>query len=446
MNYRNHFSQTLNLAFPLIISQIGHVVTTWTDNAFLGQIGLEYQDAGILSGSIFTVILVFLVGMAQGLTPLVAEASLKNNKKELTTLLYNALSLNLVCSILLFSLVLLFLTHLNVLHQPPDVADLAKPFLSIIAASLIPLSLFLTMKQWCEGLSNTKTAMYISIGANILNVILNYLLIFGKFGFPNLGYLGAAWATFISRLLMAVAFFVYFFYHKSLRYNLENLKFSIVTRTTIGKIGKLGIGPGIQYIFEVGAFMFSGVMAGWINKESFAAHGIAIGLASFSYMFASGISGAACIRVAIANGKGEILNLKRAGYSGFLLSCTCMFLFSMVFLIFNKELPIPFSNNPKVLTLSSNLILMACLFQLSDGIQVAGLGALRGMKDVHIPAWIAVTSYWLIALPLAAYFGFIAKLGAVGIWLGLFAGLSFAAITLLLRFRKISSLPIPSLN
>ena len=217
MRIRLHIKETLFLSLPLIISQVGHIITSMTDNAFLGFVNLEAQDAGILSGNVFVLFLVFLIGISQGLTPKIAEAHVNNREHVKASLLKNSLVLNVTTSLLLYLIALIGMNFLYLLDQAPDVIELAKPFLNIIALSLIPLSVFFTLKQYCEGLSNTRASMYISLSGNILNVILNYALIFGKFGCTEMGYLGAAWATFISRVFMAVAFIFYMITEKKLK-------------------------------------------------------------------------------------------------------------------------------------------------------------------------------------------------------------------------------------
>jgi len=409
-----------------------------TDNAFLGFVNLEAQDAGILSGNVFVLFLVFLIGISQGLTPKIAEAHVNNRESLKASLLKNALLLNLLTSTLLYLISLVGMNFLHLLDQAPDVIELAKPFLNIIALSLLPLSVFFTLKQYCEGLSNTRASMYISLSGNILNVILNYALIFGKLGCPEIGYLGAAWATFISRVFMAVAFIFYMLTEKKLKTIIQSFSEVKINLIDLRYLFHIGIGPAIQFTFEVAAFAIAGFMAGWLGKIAFAAHGISLGIASFTYMFASGISGAASIRVATFKGSDDWVNIKKAGITGIGISAIIMIVFAFVFIIFNHLLPTFFSKNTGVLELSSGLLLVAALFQLFDGVQVTALGILRGLSDVKIPTIIAMSAYWGIALPVAYYLGFKQNMGVYGIWFGLCAGLMFAAIAVFARFRYLT--------
>jgi MATE family multidrug resistance protein len=408
-----------------------------TDTYFLKFVSLEAQDACILSGNAFVLFLVFLIGIAQGLTPKIAEAHVNGRENLKAILLKNSMALNLLTSVILYLVILLCLPFLDQMDQPTDVVVLARPFLNIIAASLIPLSIFFGLKQYCEGLSNTRASMYISISANVLNVILNYALIFGKLGFPEIGYLGAAWATFTSRVFMAVAFIVYIYSQPKLKGIVPLFRRARLAKTEFMLLFHMGIGPATQYTFEVAAFVIAGFMTGWLGKVPFAAHGIALSIAAFTYMFASGVSGASSIRVATFKGKSNPENIRIAGFTGFGIAASIMAFFGLMFVLFNRVLPAFFTQLPDVQMLSSGLLLVAALFQLFDGVQVTALGILRGLSDVKIPTLVALTAYWLIALPAAYLVGFKAGYGIYGIWVGLSLGLIFAAVALFLRFKQL---------
>jgi MATE family multidrug resistance protein len=434
LTFKQHLRATGILSIPIIISQVGHIVTSMADNIFLGFIGIEQQAAGILSGNVFTLLMVFSIGMSQGLTPLVAGANVNNQLQQKASLLKNSMLLNFIISVVLFGLASVFAANLSLLNQPEDVAILARPFIEVISFSLVPVTLFFTMKQYTEGLTNTRASMYISIIGNIINIILNYSLIYGKFGLPCLGYMGAAWATFSARVFMAVAFALYIFYNKKLKEIVQPFLREKITYIQLKKLLSIGIGPALQFTFEVAAFACAGIMAGWLGKITLDAHGIALSIAAFTYMFTSGISGAASIRVANYKGLNDWKNIKIAGTAAFVLAGLIMLSFASVFLLFYETLPTFFNKHKEVIEVSSGLLLVAALFQFFDGTQVTGLGVLRGLSDVKMPTVIALTAYWVIALPLAYFLGFPQKLGIYGIWFGLTAGLIFSAVALYLRF------------
>ncbi|MBS1647741.1 MAG: MATE family efflux transporter [Bacteroidetes bacterium] len=435
MTFKQHAKATALLSLPIIISQVGHIVTTMADNIFLGFIGIEQQAAGILSGNVFTLLLVFAIGMSQGLTPLIAEAHVTNKLKEKASLLKNSLFLNFLTSLLLVGAAEIFIANIHLLHQPEDVVQLSKPFIRVIAFSLIPVTIFFTFKQYAEGLSNTKASMYISISGNILNIVLNYGLIYGKGGLPALGYMGAAWATFWARMFMALSFVLYVVMQKNMKEVLRPFFQEKINQLIFKNLFSIGIGPAMQYFFETAAFASAGIMAGWIGKITLDAHGIALSLAAFTYMFTGGISSAASIRVANFKGLNDWDNIKKAGNVGFSLSVFVMLLFALLLIGTRDVIPSFFNSHSEVVDTSASLLLVAALFQLFDGVQITGLGVLRGLSDVKIPTLIALTAYWGIALPTAYYLGFTKQNGIHGIWYGLTAGLVFAAATLYTRFQ-----------
>lgn len=432
---KKHLKETILLSLPLIASQIGHVVTGMVDVIFLGRLGTTEQAAGILSTYLFVLLLVFSIGFSYGLTPLIASAHVNKNTAQKAELFKNALFLNTLVALFLFLLLFASMPLLNYMQQPQDVVELAKPFFSVIAFSIIPVTLFFTCKQYTEGLSNTKAGMYISVAGNIINIILNYGLIYGKLGLPELNYMGSAWATFFARCFMGAGFLIFIFYNKNTKEITSYFKSVKVNIKRIIELWKIGINSAMQFTFEVAAFCIASFMTGKFGKEQIDAHGITINIASFTYMFASGISGAATIRIGNFSAENKIHEIKKAGYSAISLALICMGFFVVFFILFNQLLPKIFTKDFVILELSSKLMLIAALFQLFDGLQVTCIGILRGMKDVKFATLITLIGYWLIAIPLAYVLGFIFNMEVIGIWYALLASLIFVGIALFLRFN-----------
>jgi len=278
--------------------------------------------------------------------------------------------------------------------------------------------------------------MYIAILANLVNAFTNWLLIYGNLGFPQLGLDGAGWATFLSRVFMAVGIIIYT--NRSL--NFQNYDMLPVIHSidfpTIKKILNLGLPSGFQYLFEVGAFSFAVVMVGWMGTKPLAAHQIAINLASISFMIVLGISSAGGIRVGDALGKKDFFNVRRAGITALVLGASLMTLFGIVFMSLNKYLPTLYIKDNEVILIASSLILIAAIFQIFDGAQAVGIGILRGLTDVKIPTLITFVAYWIIGLPSAYLFGFVLGFGVSGIWVGLLISLAASAAMLTVRFIK----------
>lgn len=431
----NHIKNTIYLAWPLVITQVGYIITGMVDTVFLGKIGAAEQAACILSNNLYILLLVFGIGVSYATTPLVTSANQNMDLLKKASLFKNSIFLNVSVSIICFILLFLSSGLLKYMHQPEDVIKLAVPFFNVLIFSMIPISLFFTCKQYCEGLSNTRMALFISIIGNVINIILNYLLIYGKFGFPELGYIGSAWASFISRVFMGFSF-LYLIFKSPVTKEIS----AVYNRVKINKkelfhLAKIGLNAGLQLTFEVAAFVIAGLMAGTFGKEQIDAHGIALSIAAFTYMFASGISSASSIRVGIYKAQDNWLEIKQAAFSSIKFVMLIMGGFAILFLMINNFLPKVFSSDLQIVNLASKLLIIAALFQLFDGIQVTIVGILRGLEDFKIPTLISLVGYWIIALPLAYWLAFILKLETVGVWIGLLVSLIFAAVVLFWRLN-----------
>ena len=431
----NHTKETLHLAWPLIITQVGHIVTGMVDTVFLGKIGPTEQAACILSNNLYMLLLVFGIGVSYATTPLVTDAHHKNDVLKKASLFKNSLVLNLSIAVICFVILFLSSGVLKYMQQPVEVVEMALPFFDVLIFSMIPISLFFCCKQYCEGLANTRMALIISVVGNLINVILNYALIYGKLGFPELGYLGAAWASFLARLFMGVSFLVLIFKSPVTKEIASVYKKVKINWTELKDLTRIGLNTGAQFTFEVAAFAIAGLMAGTFGKEQIDSHGIALSIAALTYMFASGISSATTIRVSVYNAQQNWKEIKNAGMTSLKLVLLVMGAFGLIFLIFSSLLPLGFSSEKEIIELASKLLIIAAMFQLFDGIQVTAIGALRGLEDVKYPTFITLVGYWLIALPLAYLLAFTFKLETIGIWIALLVSLTFVAVALSWRFN-----------
>jgi MATE family multidrug resistance protein len=435
---RTEVSATLRLATPVMLSQLGHVTVSVADSVMVGRLGSVPLAASSLANVIFHVILMFAIGVSYGLTPLVAQAHGRNDDEAPARYLRHALLLNFVLSVLLFLLVLALGPGLALLEQPADVVQEALPYLNIITFSLIPLLLFQTFRQFAEGLSNTRVAMLVIIASNLVNIGLNYLLIYGHWGMPALGLQGAGWASLAARVLMALAMAAWIWRAADYRIHRPAFLPGPYRRADFVQLLRLGIPAGLQYLFEISAFGIAVIMMGWIGTHALAAHQIGMSLASISYMCASGISAAATVRVGYTLGQRRFADLRRVGGVLFVMVCLLMGSCAVIFIGGRGWLPTLYIDDAAVIALAAQLLVVAGLFQLSDGVQVVSLGALRGLGDVQVPTMITFVAYWLLALPAAYLLGFTAGFGAIGIWCGLLLGLSVAALTLSWRYLQLA--------
>lgn len=426
------------LAYPVMLSQLGHVMVGVADSMMVGQLGKAPLGAVSFGNSIFVVFMVFGIGMSAAITPLTARADGQGRPGKIVQLLKNGIWVCIISGILLFALLYFCTFFLSVFNQPAEVEQLAIPYTRIVAASLIPFMLFQALRQFAEGLSRTRDAMLVAVGMNLLNILLNYILIFGNWGFPALGLEGAALATLISRFMMALTMVALMYFKAPYSHYSRKLADATVSRNAILRLSNLGIPIGIQYIFEVSAFSLAAIMAGWLGTVQLAAHQIAINLASVTYMMASGISAASTIRVGNQLGKKDYNTMREVAMASFTMGILFMGCTALLFIVLRHWFPVLYIDDISVRELAASLLIIAAIFQISDGIQVVGLGVLRGLADVKIPTIITMIAYWFMGLPVAYIMGFTLNLGAHGIWIGLFIGLTTAAILLYLRFKRIS--------
>ncbi len=430
-----HVRENLKLAVPVMLSNLGHVLMGLCDNVMVGHVSALSLAAAGLANVAFNVLLLFGIGVSYAITPLVATADGEGNDKQITDTMRHGLVVNVVNGILLACVVVFGKDVLHHLNQPREVITLSLPYLSIITFSLIPVLIFQSFRQFAEGMSNTRIALIVVLGSNLLNVILNYILIYGHLGFPALGLNGAGYATFISRIIMAVGIIVYLYYHPRFKKFRTAFIPGVYSTSILRRLLHLGIPSGIQFIFEVTAFDFSLIMMGWLGSNALAAHQIVINLATLSYMVTSGLAAAGTIRVSYFSGRRDPGNLKRSSDTMLVLGMSVMMIFAMIFIGANTFLPHLYVNDVEVIQFASTLLIIAGLFQLSDGAQVICIAALRGLQDVKVPMVLIFVAYWLVGLPMGYWLAFNKGLGAQGIWLGLLTGLTMTAILMYTRLR-----------
>lgn len=421
-----------------MLSQLGHVMMGVADNVMVGHIGARQLAAAGLANVAFNVLLLFGIGVSYAITPLVAAADGEQDTTKVNETLRHGLIINLVTAFFLVGLVMAAKQLLYHLDQPVEVIALSIPYLEIITYSIIPVLIFQTFRQFSEGLSNTWIPMVIVLSCNLVNITMNYVLINGHFGFPALGLNGAGWATLISRVIMATSIVLFIYFSPRFAAYRPGFKLGNYSRALFNKMLHIGILAGAQFIFEVAAFDFSLVMMGWLGTQALAAHQIAINLATISYMTTSGLAAAATIRVSNELGKSDYAGVRRSAFVLLGMALSFMTVWGIIFLLGRNHLPYLYVDDLQVIALAGPLIIIAGLFQLSDGMQVVCIGALRGLQDVKVPSVLILISYWVIGLPLGYWLGFHAGLGPVGIWTGLLIGLTLTASAMLWRFHSLT--------
>ncbi|MCH7773518.1 MAG: MATE family efflux transporter [Bacteroidetes bacterium] len=405
------------------------------DSIMVGTLGSAPLAAAALGNSITLLIFIVGIGVSFAVTPLVAISVGANKYSDCGIFFRQSLLVNLTFGFILMAVTLICSELLIYLDQPAEVLGQAKSYTRILGLGALPVMLFQTYKQFIEGLSVMKPAMVITILANIINAFTNWTLIFGNLGFPALGLDGAGWATFTSRSFMAISLMLYVMNKKYFKQYDVTFHFKNINLPVIKKILSLGLPSGIQYFFEVGAFAFAVIMIGWLGTEQLAAHQIAINLASISFMVVLGLSIAGGIRVGNAVGEKNVTRVRRAGFTSIFLALCVMAVSGLIFIIFRNYLPTLYIDDETVISIASSLLIIAALFQLSDGVQAVGIGILRGLTDVKIPTVITFVAYWVVGLPIGYFLAFELGWDVQGVWIGLLAGLTTSAILLTLRFN-----------
>ncbi|MCG9972979.1 MATE family efflux transporter [Christiangramia crocea] len=436
--YTKEFSKNLNIAYPVMLGQLGHVMVGLVDNLMIGRLGAAPLAAVSLGNALVFIAMSLGIGFSFAITPLIAEADGAEDLETGRSFFHHGLILSTLNGLFLFIILLIAKPALYYLDQPPEVVELAIPYLNIVAFSMLPLMAFQAFKQFADGLSQTRYAMYATLLANVVNVVFNYLLIYGIWIFPRLELEGAAIGTLISRFFMLwfvweilrrkSKFVEYFKWSKK-----EMLKWGIFKRLL-----ELGFPTALQMFFEVAIFTATVFLAGNLGTNPQAANQIALNLSSMTFMIAVGLGVTATIRVGNQVGLKAYRELRRISFSIFLLVFFIMGIFAILFIILNNILPAFYIDNIEVVNLAAQLLIVAAVFQLSDGMQVVILGALRGLQDVKLPTLICFIAYWVIGFPVSFYFGQPERMGSMGIWFGLLAGLTSSALLLYFRFNYLS--------
>jgi MATE family multidrug resistance protein len=445
--YTNEFSYNLRLAFPVILGMLGHTLIGIVDNFMVGNLGSTELAAVSLGNSFIFIALSIGIGFSTAITPLTAEADAEQDDEKIRSIFHHGLLLCTVLGITLFVLTVLSKEIMYMMHQPEEVVALAAPYIDWVAFSLIPVIVYQGYKQFADGLSKTKYSMYAILLANVVHVFFNYVLIYGIWFFPKLGVMGAALGTVISRIMMVVFMDLLLRYNESFRGYFKDFSFKEIKKSVLKKIIDLGFPSAMQMLFEVTLFTAAIWLSGSLGKNSQAANQIALTLASSTFMVAMGLNVTAMIRVSNQKGLQNYKHLIVVSRSIFLLAIILEVFFGIIFVVFHNYLPHLFLNmsdatqaidNQEIIIITAKLLLVAAIFQVSDGIQVVVLGALRGLQDVKIPMYITFIAYWVVGFPISFYLGKYTSLGAVGIWIGLLAGLTTAAVFLYMRFARLT--------
>lgn len=441
---RHEARQTLQLALPIIIGELAQMALRIIDVAMVGAINYKQLAASALVISVLNIPFVFGIGITISVSQMVSMAHGKNDHKLVSHYLYNGFWLCLVASLVIAGGLEAGKNILFHMDQDPEVAHLALPYLQLMGWSLIPMMLFLALKQFSDGLEFTRTGMLLSLIALPINIFINWLLIYGHWGFPRLELRGAGWGTLITRVIIFLVLVVIVIRHPTFKpYIDDRQKQWIINWKTTRELLHIGIPSSFQISMEAGAFALSAILIGTIDAASLAAHQIAISLASLTFMVSIGISQASSIRTSNALGRNNWFKIHQIGKSTVYTALIYGIICGLAFILFRHQLPKLFNKNTMVIDIAAWLLVFAAVFQISDSTQAISAGLLRGIKDMKIPTIFIGIAYWAVGIPVGCLLTFYFNMGAAGIWTGLIIGLTLSAVFLTTRFYKMAGKNLP---
>ncbi len=437
MILRTEAWKTWKLSTPIILGELTQMALGIIDNIMVGSISYKHLAAAALVNSVMNIPFVLGIGITMSIAQTVSMAHGRKDGLKVSHYLYNGF---LLCTFVAILIALLLNFGKNVLFhlgQDHTVAFLAVPFLQLMSWSTIPMLMFISLKQFTDGLERTQTAMALSLSALPVNIFINWLLIYGNWGFPRLELVGAGYGTLITRTLIFIVFIIVLNKHSIFsKYIAVRKNQWILKMQTIKELLHIGIPSSLQVAMEAGAFAVSAIIIGTLGAVPLAAHQIAISCASVTFMVSWGLAQGGSIRVSNAWGRNNWTDIGNIGKSTLISGLLYGIFTAVCFVCLRNILPKAFNSNAAVLSLSAMLMLFAGIFQISDSTQAIGAGLLRGIKDVKTPTWYIAASYWAIGIPLGCLMAFTFKMGAAGMWIGFVGGLTFSSMFLNRRFFK----------
>lgn len=433
-----------------MLTQLGASLVGLFDSIMVGHYATVDLAAVSFSNALFFTVMVFAMGALMGLTPLIGiqvgkisdttdnsdeSTRLAESKNIISSLFQNGMLFTILLSIMTLILLGGCIPFLHCFGQDPAVVEVARPYFILIVISIVPFLFFTFFKQFLEGLGNTSVAMVITLVMNGINILLNWLFIYGNWGCPELGATGAGIGSLVARIGMPICFFVVMYFRREWKEYMTSMRWSKFKASVIKELTKFGFPIGVQTLMETIAFTAAFIFIGWISKEALAAHQIANQICDMTFMVILGIGSATTIRVSHQLGANNLHGVRMASNASIHLVLFINTIGAILMIGLRNQIPMLFTEDPEVIAIASKLVVLAGVLQLADGLQVVAASMLRGITDVKVPMFIALFSYTIVCISIGLFLAFPMGMGAVGIWIGFVVGLSVAAICLHIRFR-----------
>ncbi len=433
--YRQQVVSLLRLGMPIVVGQLGMIILGLADTIMIGHHSTEELAAAGFVNNVFNLAIIFATGFSYGLTPLIGMLQGNGNTRGIGRVFRNALAANAVIGVLLTAVMYVVYCFVDKMGQPEELLPHIRPYFVLQLVSLLFIMLFNAFRQFAEGLTDTRTPMWILLGGNALNILGNYLLIYGSLGFPEWGLFGAGVSTLVSRIVMLLVFVAIVACTRRYRIYRDALIHSRLNRNDFVQLNALGWPIALQMGMETAAFSLSAIMVGWLGSVSLAAHQIMISVSTIGFMVYYGMGAALAVQVSHFMGRHDFSNLRRAVHAGIGIMMILAVLASLFFYLARTPITYSFTDDPEVMAMVAVLIYSLIVYQFGDALQITYANALRGTADVKPMMWIAFIAYFVIALPVGYLCGFTWGGGVVGVWVAFPAGLFSAGILFGLRFR-----------
>ena len=426
----------MKLGLPIMIGQLGIIILSFADTMMVGRCGTAELGAASFVNNMFNLVIVFSTGFSYGLTPFVGNHYGRGENASVGRILKNALVVNAVVAAGLMALMFILYLNIHRLGQPAELLPLMRPYYIVLLISLLFVLLFNAFKQFADGITDTVTPMAILLGGNVVNIFLNWILIYGNCGMPRMGLLGAGVATLTARVLMLLCFVVVFFVAKRYRPYVQGFKDAAVNRKDFAALNKMGMPVGLQMGMETASFSLSTIMVGWLGTVALAAHQVMLTVGQLGFMMYYGMAAAVAVRASNFHGQGDMLRVRENVSAGFKIILVMAAAVSIPLLIVRNSLGYFFTDSAEVAAMVAQLVIPFVIYQFGDGLQCNYSNALRGISDVKMVMVYAFIAYFLISLPSAYLFGFVLDWGLTGIWMSFPLGLTSAGLLFWRRYRK----------
>lgn len=433
---KKYYKKVLGLAFPVILSQAGQIFVQLVDNAMVGQLGAVPLAGVSFANSVFFMLFILGMGMTLGLTPLVGEMYSTSNHRKTATYLQNSILFYGCMGVGIFLLAMVVRLFLGNMGQAPEVVEQAISYYTYVSISVIPFMVFAAFKQFLEGVGNTKVAMAIIITSNVINVIFNWIFIYGNLGVAPMGAAGAGLATLISRILTPILIILYFYKKDSFFRYFRLFRWDKFSWRMVRSLIRVGSPISLQMFMEGSAFALTGIMMGWIGTVEMAGNQVASVISNFAFMIIIGIGSAVTICVSHSYGQRDWREIKRYAGTAYRLGLMWNAITALLFISFRRYIPMLFTSDPAVIEMASHFLIFVAIFQFSDGLQASSVAILRGIQDVKSIMLISFISYIVVSLPIGYFLAFKTVVGPSGLWVGLIFGLSVAAVLYYIRYHK----------